>query len=991
MNRSQLRNDYGLRIATWNIQTLTGKEPELVDEMKKYKVDILGVSEARKKASGTKILNNNYVLRYSGTPWNERAKEGVAIIVSEEMDSKITQWEAVSSRLIWVDVELTTPVTIVQAYGPTDDQDRAEKDAFFEELQRLVDKAESRRRKVIVMGDLNGRVGKARPSSQGVIGPWAGEDVKNGNGNRIIDFCLANSMIISYSFYKHKRIHQITFESTQHSSIIDYILIPKDLKNKCRDVKVVRGAEISTDHHLLVGDMVFARERRRKRTSFCRVKYEKLKEQRIRERYQETLESKLHTNLPGQDEVEEKWQRLKSSIVEAANEECGIKKVKEGVKKTKWWNKQEVERAVAEKKRAWKEWKRCRTQISRDEYVNKRNLCKNVIMNAKRESWERFGEELERNYRQENSKFWKFLRSQRGKFGKRVRSIRNENGELKVKTDEVLEAWRRHYEDKFTETHTVASIGGRGQRGTDAPSSDEDDGEDRDEVTTAEVERAIERMKNGKAAGEDTIRPELIKAGGIVLVDEITSLFNACWQTGRVPKDWETSIIVPLYKKGDSSKCENYRAICLIDVIAKLYSRILEGRLRQHVEADLDEEQAGFRPGRQTQDLIFSLRSITDKWISRGQGAYLAFLDLKAAFDEVPREELWKALEKKQTPAKLLAAIKSLFHDPKGIIRLDGSVSSTFNMSKGVRQGDSLSPLLFIIFMDEVTVTCKRRTDKSLVGMRNLRPVQCQAMLYADDVVLIADSERKLQKAVLEWTETLKERGMTVNKDKSQVMMVARTEDQVEDIVVMCDGHRLTQVSSYQYLGTAVHQTGKLTEEVRQRVRKASGAYYAMNNVLFGKKEVSTKTKARVYTAIIEPILLYGAESWVAHKNEVSQVNAVQMKCCRRMVGKTRRDRIRNDTIREQTKLPAVSQRIEERQLCWYGHVARMHGERKPRQYMEAKAQGRRPIGRPRVTWEEKMTQVAAGRGKTLAQLRTLAQDRATFKTWTKGNPPTRR
>lgn len=153
-------------------------------------------------------------------------------------------------------------------------------------------------------------------------------------------------------------------------------------------------------------------------------------------------------------------------------------------------------------------------------------------------------------------------------------------------------------------------------------------------------------------------------------------------------------------------------------------------------------------------------------------------------------------------------------------------------------------------------------------------------------------------------------------------------------------------VNCYEYLGTVIHQSGKLTEEIRKRVNKASNAYYTINHTIFGTKEILTKTKARVYTSIIQPILQYGAESWVTNKNEIGQETAMQMKCCRRIMGKTRRDRIRNETIREQVGLTAVSQKLEERQLSWFGHVTRMDAERKPRQYLEAKAQGRRPISR---------------------------------------------
>ena len=102
-------------------------------------------------------------------------------------------------------------------------------------------------------------------------------------------------------------------------------------------------------------------------------------------------------------------------------------------------------------------------------------------------------------------------------------------------------------------------------------------------------------------------------------------------------------MIIPKHKKGATSNCENYRAICLSSTVFKAFTRILENRLRRQVEEELEEEQAAYRPGRQTQDWIYSLRVINEK-ITRGGTINLAVLDLKAAFDRVPRVEIWNTL-----------------------------------------------------------------------------------------------------------------------------------------------------------------------------------------------------------------------------------------------------------------------------------------------------------------------------------------------------------
>jgi hypothetical protein len=191
-------------------------------------------------------------------------------------------------------------------------------------------------------------------------------------------------------------------------------------------------------------------------------------------------------------------------------------------------------------------------------------------------------------------------------------------------------------------------------------------------------------------------------------------------------------------------------------------------------------------------------------------------------------------------------------------------------------------------------------------------------------------SEEKLQGAVIEWTEILRGKGMAVNKMRSKVMKVRRIRDQVGNLHIMCNNIELEQTTSFEYIGTIIHQNVKI-EEVLNRVRKTNNIYYQLNQTIFGKKEINTKTKSEVYRTVMEPSLLYGSESWPARGKEISRSNSAEMKCFRWIAGKTRRDRIRNESIREDLGQEGIENRLIKRQLKWYGHVVRMGGERKPK------------------------------------------------------------
>ena len=124
----------------------------------------------------------------------------------------------------------------------------------------------------------------------------------------------------------------------------------------------------------------------------------------------------------------------------------------------------------------------------------------------------------------------------------------------------------------------------------------------------------IKSLKTGKAAGEDDIRPEMLKAMNMLYGGRwLTLVCKVACRTGKAPKQWQTSVIIPIHKKGDKRKCTNYRGISLISVPGKVYAKCLEKKYHEIVESKLTDAQCGFRPGRSTMDQIFALQQIFEK------------------------------------------------------------------------------------------------------------------------------------------------------------------------------------------------------------------------------------------------------------------------------------------------------------------------------------------------------------------------------------------
>jgi len=177
--------------------------------------------------------------------------------------------------------------------------------------------------------------------------------------------------------------------------------------------------------------------------------------------------------------------------------------------------------------------------------------------------------------------------------------------------------------------------------------------------------------------------------------------------------------------------CSNYRVITLLSLPGKVYSRVLERRLRPIVEPQLQEEQCGFCPGHGTVDQLFTLAGLLGGW--EGMGDCPSSLHVLCGFGEghAPRI-MWGILREYGVPGPLVRAIRSLYKQSESYVHILGTKSSTFSVGVGLRHGCPLSPTLFVNFMDRIS---RRSRGEESVWFGDLR---IASLLFADDVVLLA-------------------------------------------------------------------------------------------------------------------------------------------------------------------------------------------------------------------------------------------------------------
>ena len=245
----------------------------------------------------------------------------------------------------------------------------------------------------------------------------------------------------------------------------------------------------------------------------------------------------------------------------------------------------------------------------------------------------------------------------------------------------------------------------------------EDDPPDVDDldrpISDQEIISAVKKVKKGKAAGRDGVTGDLLKLLLHVLTPSLNKLFNKIFETGNFPKDWTSAILCPIYKGvGNRNVPSNYRGIALLAHVGKLFTRILKARIEEWVDRHnlISQNQGGFRKGRRTVDNAMIIDTFMREALSiKSAKLYIATVDLRRAFDYVPRKAVLYRLAEKGLSKKMFTLLKSMFSNSTYAVRLDSASSTDFvSSTSGIFQGCILSPLLFIFFLESVISTFLR-------------------------------------------------------------------------------------------------------------------------------------------------------------------------------------------------------------------------------------------------------------------------------------------
>ena len=393
-------------------------------------------------------------------------------------------------------------------------------------------------------------------------------------------------------------------------------------------------------------------------------------------------------------------------------------------------------------------------------------------------------------------------------------------------------------------------------------------------ITKAGVLKLLLNIKENKATGPDGIPGNLLKICANELADVLTLLFQASLDQGRLPQAWKQAFIVPVFKKGDRGRVENYRPISLTSVTSKLLEHIVHSNIMDHFEehSSLNEFQHGFRQKRSCETQLLTTVRDFSLCLNRKEQTDAVLLDFSKAFDKVDHEKLLHKLSSLGIGGPLLQWIRSFLSHREQSVLVDGATSSPAPVLSGVPQGTVLGPLLFLTYINDI--------NKNLSEGTRIR-------LFADDSLLYRTIHTKedsltLQKDLNTLQTWEKENLMEFHPGKCQVLRITN-----KDFPILADYNihnvPLSHVDSAKYLGVTIDSNLNWKANCNSVCSKANSTLAFLQRNLQGCPE---SVKAKCFNTFVRPTLEYGCSVWDPHlKNQIESLEKVQKRAARFVTG----------------------------------------------------------------------------------------------------------
>lgn len=387
-------------------------------------------------------------------------------------------------------------------------------------------------------------------------------------------------------------------------------------------------------------------------------------------------------------------------------------------------------------------------------------------------------------------------------------------------------------------------------------------------VTEEGIFSALLHLDAKKSAGPDDIPNAFLVRYAEWCSRFLFVIFRDSILRGEVPEDWKKAKVVPVPKTGDKFDIKNYRPISLLCTASK----VMEHFLFKHISSFLEQNnffspnQHGFRRGFSTATQLIHTTNDLFKSLDEGGQIAAVFIDFEKAFDRVSHSHLLFKIKKLLANPKILRWLDSYLSGRFQYVHIANNTSNLAPVYSGVPQGSVLGPLLFLIYLNDLSSSSS---------------VRCR--LFADDCVAYLpvrtrDDQTALStylSAITDWCNSWK---MSLNVKKCAQMTITRKRDPLE-FSYKLNNTALQTVHQFKYLGVTITSNLSWNTHIRIISSIAIQRLWLLRHRL---KHCTSKTKQLAYTSLVRPILEYADVVWDPHtKADIHCLERIQNKSLR--------------------------------------------------------------------------------------------------------------
>ena len=389
-----------------------------------------------------------------------------------------------------------------------------------------------------------------------------------------------------------------------------------------------------------------------------------------------------------------------------------------------------------------------------------------------------------------------------------------------------------------------------------------------------EIKEAIRSTKNNKSPGDDRLPYELIKHLHHNAIKTLLTFYNEIWTEKQFPKEWHHAIILPFLKPNkDATKPDSYRPISLTPTLCKIMEKMVTNRLQWYLENNnlYTKNQTGFRKHKNTLDQIIKLQDNILKKLKNKEHLLAIFIDFERAFDMLHIPTLHRKLQKQGIIGNTAKWIENFLSDRTFQVKVGAELSTKFTQHNGTPQGSVISPLLFLIMINDIPsgpegVDMSLFADDSAVytGGRNIKHITSKIQQAMD--------------AIHTWCH---ENGFKISLNKTTGILFSNKK-QIPTINIKIGDKLIKMENKAKFLGIIFDRKLNWRSHVEYIIEKCKKRINLMRAVSGYHWGASKKSLLSIYKALIRSIIDYGDVAYAsAPKTILEKLSTIQTEALR--------------------------------------------------------------------------------------------------------------